>query len=254
MLNVNIISVSVRNEKERRIILKEIKFELLAGKIYTILGKNGSGKSTLIKSLSSLLPDELYEVNGKVIFNGTDILNTTQENLRKIRKENIRYVLQDVANSLDPLKKLKYYFDLTNTDSAQMENYLGYFLLPSYKKLAGLHSYELSGGMAQRVLIILALLANPNIIILDEPTSGVDYVITNLILLKLKDFINEKDKSVLIVTQDINFALKSSDYIAYLSNGKLSEFVPTSQFVLSAEQTELKNFIKSFREISNVTA
>ena len=253
MLNVDINSVSVLNENKRRIILKEIKFELREGKVYTILGKNGSGKSTLIKSLTSLLPEELYKVEGKVFFNGLNLLSTTHENLRAIRKKNIRYVLQDVANSLDPLKKLSYYFNLAETDSKQIEDYLNYFLLPSYKKLFTLHPYELSGGMAQRLLIVLALLANPNIIILDEPTSGVDYAITNLILLKLKEFIKEKDKSVLIVTQDINFALKSSDYIAYLSNGSLTNFLTPSDFILTESDAEMKNFIQSYKEIENAS-
>ena len=254
MLSVDLNSVSIRDENERRIILKEIKFDVQAGRVYTILGKNGSGKSTLIKSLTALLPQEQYEVSGNVFFNGTNLLITKNETLRTIRKNNIRYVLQDVSDSLDPLKKLKYYFNLSATEAENIEKQLKYFLLPSYTKLCGLHSYELSGGMAQRLLIVLALLANPNIIILDEPTSGVDYAITNLILLKLKEFIKEKDKSVLIVTQDINFALKSSNYIAYLSNGTLTKFLTPQKFLELKVEDEIKNFIQSYEEINNASS
>ena len=108
--------------------------------------------------------------------------------------------------------------------------------------------------MAQRLLIVLALLANPDLIILDEPTSGVDYAVMNLILLKLKEFIKGNEKSVLIVTQDINFARKSSDYIAYLSNGNLTNFLPPDEFILSTADDEMKNFIQSYKEISNAPA
>jgi len=253
MLNVDLNSVSLLDEEKRKTILQNIKFDIEKGKVYTILGKNGSGKSTLIKSLTLLLPSELYKINGKVLFNDIDLLNTTEEILQGIRKNNIRYVFQDAANSFDPLKKISYYFDLSNISPLKIEELLLFFLLPTYKKLSGLHSYELSGGMAQRLLLVLALLANPDILFLDEPTSGVDYAVMNLILLKMKNFVRDNDKSVLIVTQDINFALKSSDQIAYLSDGRLTQFFTPNE-LLNSPDDKVRNFIDSFKELSNVTA
>ena len=253
MLSVDINSVSISEEEKSRTILSDVSFNIRAGKIYTILGKNGSGKSTLIKSITALLSKEEYTKSGKVIFNDTDLLKCPEERLREIRKHNIRYVFQDAANSLDPLKKIKYYFDLTNVSPLKIDELLLYFLLQPYKKISNLHSYELSGGMTQRLLIVLALLANPDLLILDEPTSGVDYAVMNLILLKVKNFVRDNDKSVLIVTQDINFALKSSDYIAYLSDKKLTKFYTQNDFLTSTDEN-LKIFIQSFKEIGNVTA
>ena len=253
MINVDVNSVSVLTEEKKNILLLDLKFDIQKGKVCTILGKNGSGKSTLIKSLTALLPTTDYEVKGKVFFNGVDLLSASEEKLRDIRKNKIRYVFQDAANSFDPLKKIKYYFDLSNISPLKIEELLLFFLLPTYKKLSCLHSYELSGGMAQRVLIVLALLANPDVLILDEPTSGVDYAVMNLILLKIKNFVRDNDKSVLIVTQDINFAIKSSDYIAYLTDGRLTPFICTKEF-LSPTDEKVKNFIDSFKEISNATA
>ena len=253
MLSVDINSVSILDEEKSRTILKDIKFDVEKGKFYTILGKNGSGKSTLIKSLTVLLPSELYKINGKVLFNYIDLLNTTEEKLREIRKSNIRYVFQDAANSFDPLKKIKYYFDLSNVSSLKIEELLIFFSLPTYNKLSSLHSYELSGGMAQRVLIVLALLANPDLLILDEPTSGVDYAVMNLVLLKIKNYVRDNDKSVLVVTQDINFAIKSSDYLAYLTDGRLSQFITSNKF-LSSTDDKMKPFINSFKEMGNDSA
>ena len=253
MLDVDIVSVYVKSESEMRMILENIKFNIGQGKIYAILGKNGSGKSTLIKSLIKLLPAHQYNVEGQVWFEETDLLATSEDNLRGIRKNQIRCIFQDVANSFDPLRKLKYYFDLSDVSPVKIEELLIFFLLPTYKKLSGLHPYELSGGMSQRLLTVLALLANPDLLILDEPTSGVDYTIMNLILLKLRNFVRDNDKSVLIVTQDINFAVKSSDYIAYLSDGRLAPFITPDEF-LNSPENELKNFIGSFKEISNVSA
>ena len=252
MLSATINSVTVFEDGWRRTILRESNFVLEYGKIYTILGKNGSGKSTLIKSLTSLLPKS-YEINGKVIFNEIDLLNCADDKLREIRSQNIRYVFQDAVNSFDPLKKLNYYFDLTNVSPLKIDELLLYFLLPNYKMLSGLHAYELSGGMAQRLLIVLALLANPNLLILDEPTSGVDYAAMNIILLKIKNYVRDKNKSVLVVTQDINFAMKASDKIACLSDGKLSEFFNSDE-ILTVEDTALKTFFNSFNELNYVSA
>lgn len=253
MLSVDINSISILAEENQRTLLTAIRFDIEAGNIYTILGKNGSGKSTLIKSLTALLPNDDYKMTGKVLFKEIDLLNCSEVKLRKIRQHNIRYVFQDAVNSFDPLKKIKYYFDLSNVSPLKIEELLHYFLLPNYKKLSSLHSYELSGGMAQRLLIVLALLANPDLLILDEPTSGVDYAVMNLILLKIKNYVRDNDKSVLIVTQDINFAIKSSVYIAYLSDGKLTKFYYKNEFSTSPDDN-LKNFIQSFKEISNVSA
>ncbi len=254
MLKVDINSVSVLGNDRKKTILKNLNFKVEKGKVYSILGKNGSGKSTLIKSLAALLPINEYEVIGEIFYGETDLLNTSEENLREIRKNKIRYVFQDAANSFDPLKKLKYFFDLSEVDPIIIEQSLLFFLLPTYKELSNLHSYELSGGMAQRLLIVLALFTNPDLLILDEPTSGVDYAATNLILLKLKEFVKENDKSVLIVTQDLNFAKNSSDCIAYLSNGMLSSFLKPDDFMKSTSDDEMKRFIQSFKEIENATA
>ena len=251
MLKVDLNSVSALSSDSKKTILQNINFEIEKGKVYTILGKNGSGKSTLIKSLTSLLPSNQYEIVGKVIFGETNLLNASDEKLIEIRKNKIRYVFQDAANSLDPLKKIKYYFKLSNSDITTIEKLLLFFLLPSYEKISDLYAYELSGGMVQRILFVLALLANPDLFILDEPTSGVDYAVTNLILIKLKELVEDTNRSVLIVTQDINFAINSSDYVSYLSNGKLNEFVTPDKFLKSKDDEALKIFIHSFNEIKN---
>ena len=254
MLKVDLNSVSAISSNGKKTILQNINFEIEKGKIYSILGKNGSGKSTLIKSLTALLHNKLFEVDGKVYFNETELTNTSDEKLREIRRDKIRIVFQDAVNSFDPLKKLQYYFDLSRINPIKIEQELLYFLLPTYREISNLHSYELSGGMAQRLLIVLALLASPDLLILDEPTSGVDYAVTNLILIKLKDLLKEKDKSVLIVTQDIHFAQISSDYIAFLSNGTLTNFIAADDFIKSVRDDEMKKFIESFNEIENAFA
>jgi len=249
MLNADIEIINLLSGSSKKLLLENIKFEIGSKSIYSILGKNGSGKTTIIKSLTGLLPQNLYEIKGKVKFNENDLLNIAPELLRSIRKEKIRYVFQDAINSFDPLRKFEYYFNNSEATMLEIEEYLQYFLLPGYDKISKLYPYEISGGMAQRMSLIIALLAKPNLIILDEPTSGVDCAIVNLILLKLKEFVVDGGNSLIIVTQDINFAEKVSDYIAFISDETISQFFPANEFINSVESEHIQ-FISSYLELS----
>jgi ABC-type multidrug transport system ATPase subunit len=155
-------------------------------------------------------------------------------------------VFQDAANSFDPLKAFQYYFDNSLADKNKINELLEYFLLPDYDEISRLYSYEVSGGMAQRLSMILAFLADPQLIILDEPTSGIDYAISNLLLLKLKKFTKEDNKIVLIVTHDIIFAEQVSDELAFLSNGTLTQFSKKDEF-FAKQDIDLLTSIKEMK-------
>jgi ABC-type dipeptide/oligopeptide/nickel transport system ATPase component len=114
-----------------------------------------------------------------------------------------------------------------------------------------MHPYEVSGGMAQRISFVLALLSHPEIIILDEPTSGIDSAIANLFMLKLKEFVGNNKNCALLVTQDILFAEKISDRIAYLAGGKLSEFCTVNEFLNNPVDENLKQFLQANNKIEN---
>jgi len=111
MLKVDIENITISNNNKTHLLLKNINFELSKGKIYTILGKNGTGKSTLIKSLTRLLNENIFTVNGNIIWENKIISDCNPDELLQIRKNEMRYVFQDAANSFDPLKTFKYYFE-----------------------------------------------------------------------------------------------------------------------------------------------
>lgn len=246
MLKVDIDNITISNNSNTYLLLENINFELSEGKVYTILGKNGTGKSTLIKSLTKLLNENIFSVNGNVIWNNKNILDCNVDELLNIRKDEIRYVFQDAANSFDPLKTFRYYFDNSPANKNKIDGLLEYFLLPDYDEISHLYSYEVSGGMAQRMGTILTFLAEPQLIILDEPTSGIDYAISNLLLLKLKKFTREENKIVLIVTHDIIFAEKVSDELAFLSDGTLTQFNTKDDF-FAKQDIDLLNSIKEMQ-------
>lgn len=249
MLEVKINSISLRIQESFKDLISDISFNLPANTVYTILGKNGSGKSTLIKSLTGLLDSRFYNVDGKSIWKGKDLLKSSSDQLIRIRREEIRYVFQDSINSLDPLKKSKYYFDNSGGDIEKIDELLSQFQLPHYKTISGKHAYELSGGMLQRLNFVLALSAEPELIILDEPTSAIDDENISLVLNSIKEFAKQKQNSVLIVTQNICFAESVSDKIAFLGNGKLTEFISTNDF-MSSNDHQLVNFLNAYKELS----
>jgi ABC-type glutathione transport system ATPase component len=249
MLKVEIKEISIRTAGQNRAILNDVSFVLEENQIFTILGKNGTGKSTLSKSLTGLLDTHTYSVSGKVYFKGSDILTMKKEKLLLLRKNSIKYVFQDALNSFDQLKRLKYYFELLTKDNSEIDELLSYFVLPDKSRLYNMYAYEVSGGMAQRINFVLILLSKPEIIILDEPTSGIDSAIANLFLLKLKEFVKQNKNSVLLITQDIVFAEKVSDKIAYLSNKKLSSFYNVNEFFNKKDDPLLSNFLKAKDQI-----
>jgi peptide/nickel transport system ATP-binding protein len=249
MLNVSIREISIKNTLQEKILLHDIQFSLPENKIYTIVGKNGTGKTTLIKSLTKLLADKYYNVKGEVYLNEKNLLLLNPKELNKIREEKIKYALQDASNCFDPLKNLGFYFKKFAKNKNDIDEYLYYFQLPNHENLFKLHPYEISGGMNQRVSIVLSLLSNPEIIILDEPNSAIDPSITNLLIYKLKEFAAKNNNSVLLITQDLPFAEKISDKIAYLGSQTLTSFVEPSEFY-EIENEEIKHFLEPSLRLS----
>ena len=248
MLKANINKVVLTNNDADREVLRNIIFSISNNMIYSVLGKNGSGKSTLIKSLTGLLNSDLYKVDGKVLWFDENIFEMKKVRLLSLRKTEIKYVMQDLTWNFDPLKTIKYYFDYTGFKEKSISLQLKSFLLPDYQIISNLHSYELSGGMAQRISLLIAMLSNPKLLILDEPTSAIDYANINLIKLKLLEF-KKTGGSVLIVTQDIDFAKEISDKIAFLHDNKLSEFIEIVDFFKDSGLSLHNTFLQSYKEL-----
>ncbi len=249
MLAAAIKNISLSAGYGDQLLLKDIEFTIPHNSVFTVLGKNGSGKSTIAKLLTRLLDKRFYSVNAKVLFNGKDISGFTETELVQYRKKNVRCLFQDPVNSFDPLKKFNYYFDNFDIDRAEAKTLFEYFLLPDMKKILNLYPYEVSGGMAQRIAFILILLSKADLIILDEPTSGIDAALSNLLLIKLKEYITKKNNSVLLITQDLLFAERISTSISIIDNLTMSEFLPADEFFRSADNGIIR-FYSAIREES----
>jgi len=251
MLNVKLDFLKINSETKTTILIENLEFQLTPNNIYTILGKNGSGKTSLILSLTKLLDENLFSYKGKVIFEEEDVFSLQRKELADFRQKNVRYIFQDSIGSLDPLKKIGYFFERFQFPETEIDELFDYFQLSSYNMLKNLHPYELSVGMAQRINIILSLLAKPKLLILDEPTSALDLPIANLLYQKLKQFAAEENKTVLIVTQDIVFAKKVSNFMAVLADKTLSTFRNVETLNGNDAESALIDFLNIYNGIMN---
>lgn len=226
-VDIYINNIELNEDDKKRTLFQNIKFRVKPKTVYAIVGQNGIGKTTLLNSLLNLLDKNIYSIKGEIFINGVDTYKCDEIILNNIRSKVVKYIFQDSVTCFDPQKKLKYYFekfDLINTD---LEELLDYFLLPTKEKILNYYPFELSGGIAQRLAIIWGIISRPGLLLLDEPNSALDIPITNLLSNKLKEIINRNDISILMVTQDINFALNTADKIGLLNNYGITEFNTT---------------------------
>ncbi|MFA4924450.1 MAG: ATP-binding cassette domain-containing protein [Ignavibacteriaceae bacterium] len=252
MIQINIKSVCLFEQAGKRILLRNVAFAMEEQNIYTILGKNGEGKSTLLKSVTNLLDQNVFSIEGSVEFEGVDLLLLSQNRLAEFRKAKIQYVFQDPVNSFDPLKKIGYYFNLYSFEENEIKKEFDFFNLPEPTKIFQLYPYEVSGGMAQRIALILALLKKPKFLLLDEPTSGIDNETIFLTKERLKKFVLQNNAAILVITQDLSFAENFTDFISYLDGGNLSEFVSFKDF-FDVESGSIKNFLNAYKQLNSET-
>ena len=219
VLSVGLNSIKRSNTNRNVFHLKKIFFDLREKEILAIVGPNGVGKTTLLNSFLNLL-DYNYTIDGIISLMGINPLSSSEKVLTNLRKNVTKYIFQDAANCFDPLRKLAYYFNSTINES-ELDSYLSYFLLPTSDNILNKYPGELSIGMAQRLAIIWGLLSKPQLLLLDEPSSALDAPIINLLSYKLKEWNEKNNSSVVLVTQNINFAIHTATYITILTKDGL---------------------------------
>lgn len=207
-------------EPEKFHVLQDISLTVNKGEFVALIGKSGSGKSTLLYLLSTLDTD--YE--GTLTINNTQLTGETQNELAHFRNEHIGFVFQfhfllpeftTLENVMIPARKLAKY-NLKEIEQQAMEK----LRLMDMDGFAQKPSGKLSGGQQQRVAIARALINEPSIIMADEPTGNLDSANSEIVFGILQDLSRNKNKSIIAVTHDIDFA-KRADRIIEIADGKI---------------------------------
>ncbi|AOL16517.1 ABC transporter ATP-binding protein [Sulfolobus sp. A20] len=213
-------------------VLRNVSIDIPRNKITGIAGESGSGKSTLATAVMGFVSPPMIVESGDVIINEKyKIFNLDDIELNQIRGKIISYVPQAAQNSLNPIRKVKETFaDILKSKGMDYYNNLSmiYKALEdvglSDKQILDMYPFQLSGGMKQRVVIAISLLLNPEIVIMDEPTTGLDVVVQYEILRLIKKLQKERNLTLVIISHDIAMLFQISDYIAVMYGGQIVEY------------------------------
>ncbi|MBU2573868.1 MAG: ABC transporter ATP-binding protein [Elusimicrobia bacterium] len=211
----------------------DIDLDIEKGKFTAIIGESGCGKSTLNNVIMDILsPNAVIGKNSRVFFNGEDLLKLDRERLRQFRWRKAAMVFQAAQNALNPLLKVSEQFlDVIEDhetgekkrESLQRINKLLELVKLDSRRVLSSYPHELSGGMRQRTIIALALVLDPEFLILDEPTTALDIITQSYIFDILTDIHNRLGLTMALVTHDISAAARLADNVVVMYAGKIME-------------------------------
>ena len=218
-------------------VIRNLDIELYEGEILAVVGSSGSGKSLLAHAILGILPDNAC-TQGDIIYKG-EILDEKRK--EKLRGDEIVLIPQSV-NYLDPLKKVGKQIKISIKDKdKKTQDEIVDNLFKKYnldKKVKNYYPFQLSGGMARKVLLSTALASDSKVIIADEPTPGLDEESLNEVLKDFRD-IADSGRAILMITHDIMAALKIADKVAIFYAGSTVEIANTSDF--KQKEVELRH-------------
>ena len=209
-----------------------VSLELEPGETLGLVGESGCGKSMTLRSIIRVLPRRAVVLSGSVSYNGKDITAISDERMARIRGREIAMVLQDPMTALNPVLTVGHQLLETLRETRNITGRRARERSLELLRLVGvpdpsrrLHSYphELSGGMAQRVVIAVALAAEPRILLADEPTTALDVTIQAQILRLLVDLQRRLEMSVVLVTHDLSVVAQTCRRVMVMYAGRVVE-------------------------------
>jgi len=209
-----------------------VDLQVLPGEVLGIVGESGCGKSVTALSIMRLIPPPGQIESGQIRFKGQDLLALSPVEMAKLRGEHISMIFQDPASSLNPVvtagNQIAEVYEIhrktaanANRDKAiRMLEKVG---IPDPGKRALAYPHELSGGMAQRVMIAMALACEPQLLIADEPTTALDVTIQSQILDLIRELQEQTHTAVILITHDLGVVAQTADRIAVMYAGEVVE-------------------------------
>ncbi len=229
VLSVRNLSVAFGGDRAAQV-TDLVSFDIAAGEVFALVGESGCGKSVTAMSILRLLPVPGAEiVSGKVFFDGVDLLKLPLEKLRTYRGSAISCIFQEPMQALNPVIPVgKQLLEVLRHESksAAFEKIVHYLKLAGFAdvdRVMAAYPHELSGGMLQRVCIVMALLPRPRLLIADEPTTALDVTVQAQVLSVLKDLAREAHTSVLLITHNMGLVAQYAQRVAVMYAGRIVE-------------------------------
>ena len=215
-----------------QVLISDVSFSLAPGESLAIVGESGSGKSVLVRSILQLLPFPLEVTSGEVRYGEMNLVGMEKRALRKLRSREIAAILPNAKSQLNPLttvgamltSALKAHEKIANKAAlARAIELLEMVGISDPELRLGAYPHELSGGMAQRVCLALALMYRPRLLIADEPTAGLDVTIQRQVLDLTRNLARESGTARLVITGDFGIAAHYCDRVAVMQAGRIVE-------------------------------
>lgn len=213
--------------------VRNVSFDLIDGEIIGIVGESGSGKSVMCLSIIRLLHESGQIVDGQVFFDGENVLEMAQKDLRKLRNNQIGMVFQEPMTSLNPtirvgtqiVERIRSFNKQISKEQAQEKarQLLEMVKIPDAKMHLDKYPFELSGGMRQRVMFAIAIACDPKLVILDEPTTALDVTIQSQILKLIRNLQKETETSIILITHDLGVVAETCKRVIVMYGGMIME-------------------------------
>ena len=214
-------------------VVHDVSFQLHPGEILGLVGESGSGKSTLIKAAMGLLGESGMVTRGDIWFEGKNLPDLPEKEMRKICGEKIGMIFQDCGASMSPIRTIgeqiveslaaHHKVNAAKARAAAMELF-DKLRFKDGERVWNSYPFELSGGMNQRAGIAIAMLMNPAILMADEPTSALDVAVQRQVVEEMLNIRNVFGTAIIIVTHDIGVVSAMADSILVLQNGNVMEY------------------------------
>lgn len=231
LLLVKDLSISF-GEKKKKEVVHNISFSIKQGEILGVVGESGSGKSVTAHSVLGLLAQGGEITNGSILFNGMDLSQLPEEEMVKIRGDEISMVFQEPMTSLNPVltvgvqieEMLLLHTKKTNEErKASVYEIMSEVGLKNPEFLYSKYPHQLSGGMRQRIMIAIAMICKPRLLIADEPTTALDVTIQAKILELLKELNSKHGTTILFISHDLTVVRNLCDRLIVMYDGRIVE-------------------------------
>ena len=231
LLSVENLSVGYQTRRGYLHAVEGVSFSVEPGKSLGFVGESGCGKTTLGMALMGLLPPNGFVRTGRILFEGEDLLQKSDEEMREIRWQKIAMIFQAAMNALNPVHRVRDQIaEAILTHNPALDKEGAYEQVENLFQLVGLpvdrmkdYPHQYSGGMKQRAIIAMALACRPKLIIADEPTTALDVIVQDQILQETKQLQKEFGISIIFISHDISIVADVCHDIGIMYAGKLIE-------------------------------
>ena len=257
LLEVKDLRISAHNDQGVEIpIVKGVTFDLRKGQVVALIGESGSGKTTISLSAMAYTKPGLEFAGGQVLLKGEDLLTMAPLRQREIRGQNVAYLAQSAAATFNPAitigeqvtESAVLHGVLTQTEADQRATELYHALeLPNPNRIGFRYPHQVSGGQLQRLMAAMALCGNPDLMVLDEPTTALDVTTQIEVLKAFKKVIREEHAAAIYVTHDLAVVAQIADHIVVLYGGEIMEQGTADQIINTPTHAYTRRLMEAVR-------